>query len=310
MKIPVVVICGPTASGKTALAIEVAKRFDGEVVSADSMQIYRTMDIGTAKPTEEEKRGIVHHMIDVVSPEQNYSVSDYCEAAHKVILDIYNRGKLPVVAGGTGLYIDSLINNLDFSQSVNDKSIRLELEKIAEENGKEYLHEMLRELDADSANAIHMNNVKRVIRAIEHIKITGEKFSDYKRRAAENESPYAPLYIFINVDRELLYERINMRVDIMMDAGLEEEALNLYKRDLPRELTAFGGIGYKELFEYFDGNCTLEEAVEAIKQGSRRYAKRQLTWFRKNEHIINVSFGENLVADTIELTDKFLKEFE
>jgi len=140
--------------------------------------------------------------------------------------------------------------------------------------------------------------------------IEGEKFSDYKRRAAENESPYAPLYIFINVDRELLYERTNMRVDIMMDAGLEEEALNLYKRDLPRELTAFGGIGYKELFEYFDGNCTLEEAVEAIKQGSRRYAKRQLTWFRKNEHIINVSFGENLVADTIELTDKFLKEFE
>lgn len=283
-KTPLIVVCGPTASGKTSLAIEIAKKYDGEVVSADSMQIYRTMDIATAKPTENEMQGIKHHMIDVCDITDNFSVSDYCTAAHKIIEDIVQRGKTPILCGGTGLYIDSLVEDLDFSQSNENSSVREELLKRARENPHE-LYEELSEKDFEAANSIHENNVKRVVRALEHIYLTGEKFSEYKRKAAEKESRYNPLFLMIDWDRGVLYDRINRRVDIMVHDGLLEEARRIYDLKLPESLTSLSSIGYKELFDYFDGKCSLDDALALIKQSSRRYAKRQLTWFRRNKRI-------------------------
>ncbi|MBQ7976457.1 MAG: tRNA (adenosine(37)-N6)-dimethylallyltransferase MiaA, partial [Clostridia bacterium] len=289
-KIPVLAVCGPTASGKTALAVELAKRFDGEVVSSDSMQIYKGMDIGTAKPTAEEMQGVVHHMLDVAEIDCNFSVSDYCRMAHKIIADIHSRGKLPVIAGGTGLYVDSLLNDIDFNSGESDRSVRLKYENTDAAE----LHALLQKLDPEAAAEIHMNNVKRVIRALEHIEITGEKFSQYKKKAASGESRYNPLILFIDWDREELYKRINLRVDIMVKEGLLDEARRIYDAGCDRSLTSMCAIGYKELFEYFDGNLTLDEAIDSIKQNSRRYAKRQLTWFRRNERLCRLNANENL----------------
>lgn len=304
-KIPVIIVCGPTASGKTSLAIEISKKYNGEVVSADSMQIYKGMDIGTAKPDEAEKEGIPHHMLDIAEITDNFSVSDYCDIAHGIIKDIRERGKLPVICGGTGLYIDSLVSDLDFTESNNDEKIRKELTEYAEINGAESLHDMLKELDPASAESIHKNNVKRVIRAIEHIKLTGELFSEYKKTAAQRESRYNPLWFMIDMDRKLLYDRINKRVDIMKDNGLEAEAKNIFNMNLPDNLTSLCGIGYKELFEYFRGECTMEEAFKNIKQNSRRYAKRQLTWFRRNEKINLLKYGENMLFDAEKIIDEW-----
>lgn len=294
-KIPVIVVCGATASGKTSLAINLAKEYNGEVISADSMQIYKGMDIGTAKPSIEEMDGIIHHMIDVCDITDIYNVSDYCDAAHKVIEDVYNRKKIPIVCGGTGLYIDSLINDIDFSESTNNEEIRKGLIDYAEENGSEKLYEMLQHLDPVAAQSIHSNNIKRVIRAIEHIKLTGELFSEYKKNAAGRESRYNPIWLMIDMDREILYDRINRRVDIMAENGLEDEARKIYNMNLPDNLTSLCGIGYKELFEYFKGNCSRDEAFENIKQNSRRYAKRQLTWFRRNRKINYLNFNDSLM---------------
>lgn len=310
MKTSITVICGPTASGKTDLAIAAAKHFGGEVISADSMQIYREMDIGTAKPTKEEMQSIPHHMIDVADITENYSVSDYCNGAHTAAAEIANRGNLPIIAGGTGLYIDSFINDLDFSKSTSNDEIRQSLLEYAEKNGSEALHNRLAVLDPVAAAATHHNNVKRVIRALEHIEITGEKFSEYKLRAAEKESRYQPVWLFIDVDRQLLYDRINRRVDIMMEKGLLEEAERIYNKNLPRTLTALGGIGYKELFDYFDGHCTLDDAIEAIKQNSRRYAKRQLTWFRRNTELNLIPFGDEMTETALKIIERRKKEYE
>ncbi len=302
-KIPVIVVCGPTASGKTSLSIEIAKKYDGEIVSADSMQIYRTMDIATAKPTKEEMQEAKHHMIDICDITDMFSVSDYCAMTHGIISDIFARGKMPIVCGGTGLYINSLIDDLDFSKSDENSEIRSSLSKRAEEDsGALYLE--LCERDPEAAESIHEKNVKRVIRALEHIYITGEKFSDYKKRAVEKESRYNPLFLMIDHDREVLYERINRRVDIMIEDGLLAEARKIYGMQLPRTLTSLSSIGYKELFDYFDGNCTLEAAVELIKQSSRRYAKRQLTWFRRNDKINHVKSAE----EAEKIIDKWIKE--
>lgn len=302
-KIPVIVVCGPTASGKTSLSIELAKKYDGEVISADSMQIYRKMDIATAKPTKEEMQGIKHHMIDVCDISDMFSVSDYCTAAHEIIADVVSRGKMPIICGGTGLYINSLTDDLDFSESEEDKSIRDALAARARDNSEE-LYKELAEKDPLAAKSIHKNNVKRVIRALEHIYITGEKFSDYKIRASKRESRYNPLFLAVRLERDVLYERINKRVDIMMSCGLEQEARQLYDMHLPENLTSLCSIGYKELFEYFDGACSLEDAVEAIKQNSRRYAKRQLTWFRRNDKINYVSD----VSEAEKIIDKWRDE--
>lgn len=305
-KIPVVAVCGPTASGKTALAIELAKAFDGEVVSADSMQIYKGMDIGTAKPTKAEMQGILHHMIDVAEIETNYSVSDYCDAAHKIIKDIHSRNKLPVIAGGTGLYVDSLLNDIDFNISDSNPEIRNSLSKL---DGEE-LYRMLKDRDPEAAESIHKNNIKRVIRALEHIENTGEKFSEYKKRAADNESRYNPLVLFIDRDREELYNRINLRVDIMIKDGLLKEAEHIYNKGYDRSLTSMSAIGYKEIFDCFDGLCTLDEAVSAIKQNSRRYAKRQLTWFRRNETLHRIPASENMIAEAMQAVRCWMEETE
>ncbi len=302
-KIPVIVVCGPTASGKTSLSIEIAKKYDGEIVSADSMQIYRTMDIATAKPTKEEMQEAKHHMIDICDITDMFSVSDYCAMTHGIISDIFARGKMPIVCGGTGLYINSLIDDLDFSKSDENSEIRSSLSKRAEEDSGALYRELC-ERDPEAAESIHEKNVKRVIRALEHIYITGEKFSDYKKRAVEKESRYNPLFLMIDHDREVLYERINRRVDIMIEDGLLAEARKIYDMQLPRTLTSLSSIGYKELFDYFDGKCTLEAAVELIKQSSRRYAKRQLTWFRRNDKINHVKSAE----EAEKIIDKWIKE--
>ncbi len=300
-------MCGPTASGKTALAIELSKKFNGEVVSSDSMQIYKGMDIGTAKPTKEEMCCVPHHMIDVTEIDIPFSVSDYCTMAKNIINDIYARNKLPVLAGGTGLYVDSLINNIDFSESSVDLSAREKYAGILEKSGNLELHNILKRLDPKAAESIHYNNSKRVIRALEHIEITGELFSEYKERAASNKSPYNSLMFFIDMDREILYERINMRVDLMIEMGLLDEAKSIYDMGFDRTLTSMCAIGYKELFDFFDGICSLDEAIEAIKQNSRRYAKRQLTWFRRNQNLIHLKYDKNIIENAVKKTEEWLE---
>ena len=287
-KLPVLVIAGPTASGKTALAVELAKKYNGEVVSADSMQIYRKMNIGTAKPTKEETEGIPHHMIDILEPWENFSVAAYVEAAHDIIKDISECGKLPIVAGGTGLYINSLIDDVDFSEEENDNSIRENLQKIADAEGVGVLWERLKAYDPVSAEKIHPNNVKRVIRAIEFFELTGKPISEQNEESKKKESRYNPLMIMINRPREYLYERIEKRVDIMLSDGLIEEVEALKKLGLTKKNMAMQGIGYKEVLDYLHGLTTKDEMIRIIKRDTRRYAKRQLTWFKRDERMINI----------------------
>ena len=292
-KIPLVVVCGATASGKTSLAINIAKKFNGEVVSADSMQIYKFMDIGTAKPTKEEMDGVVHHMIDIVTPDINFSVAEYCSMAHSVIKDINERGKLPILAGGTGLYINSVVNDVKFEEAEQNEALRLELEDYAKTKGAEALHRILEECDPVSAEKIHANNIKRVIRAIEVFRTTGEKLSEHNEKSKEIISRYSPIMMEILWDREELYERIDRRVDIMIEQGLETETKKLYEMGYTKDLTSMQGIGYKEMFQYFDGEWTFDEAVDKIKQYSRNYAKRQNTWFKRDERITRLSPKED-----------------
>ena len=294
-KIPLIVIAGATASGKTGLSIEIAKRLDGEIVSGDSMQIYKYMNIGTAKPTEAEKDRIPHHLMDFLEPTVNYSVADYCEAAHKVIADIHARGKMPIIVGGTGLYIDSLVNNVDFGETSEDNSIRCELEELAKQKGNEAVYEILLKIDPETAKKYHPNNLRRVIRAIEFYKTSGKTISEHAKE--EKNSPYHCVYFAIDWDREVLYERINKRVDIMVEDGLIDEVKELLEKGYDKSLTAMQGIGYKEFYAYFDGEQSLSETLELIKMNSRRYAKRQLTWFRRNKSIHWLIPGEN-IADT------------
>lgn len=284
-KIPIVVVAGPTASGKTGLAIELAKRFDGEIVSADSMQIYKYMDIGTAKPTPAEREQCVHHLIDFLKPDAEFSVADYTELAHRVIADIHSRGKLPVMCGGTGLYINSVINDVEFGETQSDEELRRELQNIANTEGNEKLIKILREFDPVSAERLHPNNVRRVIRAIEFYRTTGVPISEHQEKTKQIVSRYYPLMFCIDHNREKLYERINERVDIMMREGLCDEVRRLMDMGYSSALNSMKAIGYKELMDYFNGLCSLEEAVSVIKQNSRRYAKRQLTWFRRDERI-------------------------
>ena len=282
MKKPIVVIAGPTASGKTALSIALAKAFDGEIVSADSMQIYKFMNIGTAKPTEEEKSGIVHHLMDIVEPSVNFSAADYCELAHRTIADIHQRGKLPIIVGGTGLYIDSLVNNVDFGVPDSDDAIRSELEELARNEGNEAVHKILAEIDPETAEKYHPNNLRRIIRAIEFYKMSGTTISAHAKE--EKNSPYRAVWLALDWDRAVLYDRINRRVDIMMTEGLLDEVKAL-DGTYSRNSTAMQGIGYKEFFDYLDGFASLEDTLERVKMNSRRYAKRQLTWFRRNSDI-------------------------
>ncbi len=283
-QIPLVVIAGPTGSGKTALSVELARRFDGEVVSGDSMQIYKQMEIATAKPTLEEMRGVPHHLVGFLDCSEPYSVADYVKQASAVIEDIYGRGKLPFVVGGTGLYITSLVNHISFDEIVSDSSLRSQLlDRLSREGGQSLLDE-LRQFDPETAAALHPNNGNRIVRAIEVYRLTGITMSEHQRRSREKPSPYRLCMIGLTAkNRQVLYDRINRRVDEMMQKGLLEEARRIL--ETPGLKTAYQAIGYKELAGYFDGTCTLETALEKIKQESRRYAKRQLTWFRRDERI-------------------------
>ena len=283
-KIRVIAIVGPTASGKTALGAEIAEEFSGEVVSADSMQIYKGMDIATAKPTKEEMRGIPHHLIGFLDRNVSFSVADYVELAGSVIGDISERKKLPVIVGGTGLYVSSLLDNIKFADIKSDAGLRKKLEDEAERLGNSYLFEKLEKVDPESAAELHPNNLVRVIRALEVYELTGKKLSLFKAESRLEESPYDPVMIGLDYnDRQILYDRINKRVDIMVKNGLVEEAQSIF--DSCNMKTAGNAIGYKELIPYFKKEKSLEECISKIKQETRHYAKRQLTWFRKNAKI-------------------------
>ncbi len=278
------VIVGPTASGKTALAVECAKKFGGEIISADSMQIYKGMSIATAKPTEEEMQGIPHHLIDFVDVTSQYSVAQFVADAEKCCRDILSRGKLPVLAGGTGLYVDSFVNNISFSEADGDEALRKKLSDELNSVGAEKMLEKLSQFDPEYAAKLHPNNKKRIIRAFEIYTLTGKTPTETAALSRKEPSRYNCCFVGINYkSREILYDRINRRVDLMMANGLLEEAKIYY--DLPKKSTASQAIGYKELKPYFDGEISLEQAVENLKIGTRHYAKRQLTWFRRNESI-------------------------
>lgn len=301
---PLIVICGPTASGKTALSIALAKTIGCEVVSADSMQIYKGMTIATAKPTPEEMDGVPHHLIDFLEPSESFSVADYVSLAHKAIEDIGNRGMIPLVCGGTGLYINSLVDNITFDESCSSTTLRDELLELAKEKGNGYLLEMLRKFDPESAERFHENNLTRIIRAIEVYKTTGKTISQFNRESKDKGSPYDAVMIGINYrDRQKLYDRINLRVDLMLENGLLDEAKEVLSGDLK---TSYQAIGYKELAPYFKGEAYLEDCIDKLKMESRRYAKRQLTWFRRDERINWIyadecSSFEEIVAKALEI---------
>lgn len=279
----VIIIGGPTASGKTSLSIELAKKINGEIVSADSMQIYKDMNIGTAKPEKEEMQGIPHHMLDFVSPEERYSVADYNKQAKQAIKEILKKGKVPIVVGGTGLYIETLIYEIEFLNIETDLEYRKELEKIAEEKGLEYLYNKAQKIDKTAMEKISINDKKRILRVLELYHQTGKTKTQLDKESRK-EPEYDYKLFAIDMDREVLYDRINKRVDIMLQKGLVQEVENICKKynEFP---TAMQGLGYKEVVEYLEGQATYEEMVEKIKMESRRYAKRQLTWFRKYENL-------------------------
>ncbi len=283
MKTKVVSVVGPTASGKTALAIALAKELHGEIISCDSMQIYKMMDIGTAKPTKEEQAAAIHHLIDIVAPDVSFSCADYAVLAKEKIDEISTRGKLPIFCGGTGLYVDHVLNNTSFSEAGRDDEYRDCLNKQIDEFGVESVFEELRRVDPESADNIHPNNTKRVVRALEIYHVTGKTKSWWDKESKKVESPYDSVMICLDFkDREKLYDRIDKRVDIMLEEGLVDEVKSLiFDKGIRLSDTAKQGIGYKEIIEYLENRCTLDEAVELIKKGTRNYAKRQLTWFRR-----------------------------
>ncbi|KZZ82760.1 tRNA (adenosine(37)-N6)-dimethylallyltransferase MiaA [Bacillus sp. SJS] len=274
----VIVIIGPTGVGKTKLSLEAAHKLNGEIISGDSMQIYKGMDIGTAKIRQNEMEGIPHHLIDIKNPDESFSAADFQKLARASIEDIASRGKMPIVAGGTGLYIQSLLYDYQFSEQPSDPEFRLRMENMAEEKGAEYIHSLLIEADPESAERIHPNNQRRVIRALEIFHASGKTMTDQLESEYRAEH-YQSAIIGLTMDRETLYYRINQRVDKMLDEGLLEEVTGLYQDGL-KTGQAVQAIGYKEIYRYLDGEISLEEAVEQLKQNSRRYAKRQLTWFR------------------------------
>ena len=281
----VIVICGPTASGKTALSIELAKKINGEIVSCDSMQIYKEMDIGTAKPTKEEMQEIPHYMINTIFPNERYSVADYKKDAKKAIREIIKKGKVPIIVGGTGLYVDSLIYEIEYPDIKFDEKYRQELEEQVRKDGLEKLYNKAKKIDPEAMLKISSNDKKRILRVLEIYKATGKTKTEQERKSREKEPEFYYLVYGLNMPREKLYERINLRVDIMIKQGLIKEVEEIYKKynEFP---TAMQGLGYKEVVEYLEGHLTKEEMIEKIKQETRRYAKRQMTWFRKNKQTI------------------------
>lgn len=286
-KKPLLILAGPTASGKTALSIQLAKRLGGEIISADSMQVYRGMDIGSAKITKEEMAGVPHYLVDVLEPEEDFNVVRFQNMAKDAAAKIWSKGKIPLVVGGTGFYIQALLYDIDFTENDGDESYRRELEKKAsDEQGALELYEMLRNTDPKSAQEIHPRNIKRIIRALEFYRQTGKKISEHNETQRQKESPYNYAYFVLNDERSRLYERIDRRVDLMMEQGLLEEVRALRERGVRKDSTAMQGLGYKELYAYLDGEYPLDEAVRIIKRDTRHFAKRQITWFKREKNVV------------------------
>lgn len=289
---PLIILTGPTSVGKTALSIAMAKAVNGEIISADSMQVYKGMDIGTAKVTTEEMAGVPHYLIDELKPDEEFNVVKFKQLANKYMEKIYEKQKLPILVGGTGFYIQAVLYDIDFTENDSDHSYRTELEKLLEEHGSEYLYEMLKAIDPDSAVAIHPNNSKRIIRALEFAQQTGEKISEHNKEQRSRQSPYNFCYFVLNKDRAKLYETINKRVDNMLADGLIDEVKKLKAIGYNRELVSMQGLGYKEVLAYLDGEYTLEEAIDILKRDTRHFAKRQLTWFKREKDVIWVNKDE------------------
>ena len=292
MKKPIVVLTGPTAVGKTELSIQLAKVIGGEIIYADSMQVYKYMDVGSAKITPEEMDGVRHYLVDELEPFDEFHVVKFQEYAQKYLNEIYAHGKIPIIAGGTGFYIQALLNDIDFTEQESDSAYRKELEALAEEHGNQYLHDRLKEVDPESAEAIHPNNRKRVIRALEFYQETGRKISEHNAKEQMRTSPYNFAYFVLNDERSHLYKRIDARVDKMIEDGLEAEVRRLKEMGCTKDMVAMQGIGYKEMLSYLDGSYSLEEAVYIIKRETRHFAKRQITWFKRERDVIWLNKNE------------------
>ncbi len=304
LKKPLIILTGPTAVGKTKLSIALAKAVNGEIISADSMQVYKHMDIGSAKIKKEEMCGVTHHLIDVLEPDEEFHVVRFQEMAKQAMTEIYAKGKIPILTGGTGFYIQAVVNDIDFSKETEKSPIREELEKLAEEKGCEYLHEKLQQIDPKSAEKIHANNVKRVIRALEYFELTGKPISAHNEEESLKQSPYNVAYFVLNDIREKLYERIDARVDVMLQEGLVQEVSMLAKKGYTKNMVSMQGLGYKEILSYLEGDCTLDEAVYILKRDTRHFAKRQLTWFKREQDVIWVNkqdfhYEENQILNYI-----------
>lgn len=281
----IIVLVGPTAVGKTYISVELAKKFNTEILSADSMQIYKEMDIGTAKVTEDEKKNVMHHMIDIINPDETFSVSDFKSTAENIIDNILDKNKIPIIVGGSGLYVNSLIYDLDFGKAKSDNKIREYYTSLYNKNGEDFLYEMLKKIDPESSEKIHKNNVKRVIRALEVHEITGKKFSELNTDIRKYSEKYDCILIGLNMDRKILYDRINIRVDKMILEGLIEEVNTLINKGYDKNLVSMQGIGYKEIIDYIEGKTNLDEAVNILKRNTRRFAKRQFTWFLRDSNV-------------------------
>ena len=286
MKKPLIILTGPTAVGKTKASIGLAKALNGEIVSADSMQVYKYMDIGSAKIREEEMQGIKHYLIDELEPDEEFHVVRFQQMAKKSLEEIYEKNKIPIVVGGTGFYIQALLYDIDFTESNEDTAYRENLEQLANEKGAEYLHDMLKKVDPASAEQIHANNVKRVIRALEFYKQTGKRISEHNEQERAKESPYSFCYFVLTDDRAHLYERIDKRIDQMLEEGLVNEVNELKEKGYTRDMVSMQGLGYKEILDYLNGECSLDEAIYILKRDTRHFAKRQLTWFRRERDVI------------------------
>lgn len=291
-KRPLIILTGPTAVGKTKASIGLAKAVGGEIISADSMQVYRKMDIGSAKITKEEMDGVPHYLVDVLDPSEEFNVARFQEMAKEAMEQIYANGHIPIVVGGTGFYIQALLYDIDFTEGNEDTSIREELEAYASEHGAEKLHEMLRKIDPKSAETIHANNVKRVIRAIEYYRQTGKPISEHNEKERQKESPYNFAYFVLQDDRKNLYDRIEKRIDIMLEDGLLDEVESLRKEGYTKDMVSMQGLGYKEILDYLNGDSTLEEAVYILKRDTRHFAKRQITWFKRERDVIWIHKNE------------------
>lgn len=310
MKQPLIILTGPTAVGKTALSIKLAQAIGGEIISADSMQVYRHMDIGSAKAAPCEMEGVPHYLMDVLEPDQDFNVAAFQRMAKDALKEIYSHGHIPIIAGGTGFYIQALLYDIDFKENDGDSPIRGNLEALAKNAGEEapsLLHRMLEEVDPEAAARIHANNIKRVIRAIEYFQLTGEKISLHNDQEQARESPYNFLYYVVDTDRPILYERIDKRVDQMMEHGLVEEVQMLRAMGCRRGQTSMQGLGYKEILDYLEGLCSLEEAVRVLKRDTRHFAKRQLTWF-KRERDVQWLYLPKYGNDTAEVLEKIMED--